>query len=178
MLLKRISFILFLGGALALTTSCEKKTVDESIISPTFGGTGNPNPNSTITGNVTFSTMATDNSTLSVGGVGWTNPSCGSTSSVNLTGYYDSTTVVLSFNAAATSGTYAITSIPTSTSCALTLVHAPNQPSGVVWYGNGGYVSVTTSTSNISAKFIGVTCVQSSFNYPVVYVSGVLGCTQ
>lgn len=175
---KRFSVICILFSALLLMTACQKKTVDESMISPTFGGSGNPNPNSTVTGNVTFSTMATENSTLSVGGLGWTNPSCGSTSSVNLTGYYDSTTVVLSFNSAANSGTYAISSIASPTSCALTVVHAPNQPSGVVWYGNGGYVAVTTSTSNISAKLIGVTCVQSSFNYPIVYVSGVLGCTQ
>jgi len=177
-MLKQFTGILISCLFIILVTSCEKKAVDESMISPTFGGTGNPNPKSTVTGNVTFSTMATENSTLAVGGIGWTNPSCGSTNSVNLTGYYDSTTVVLSFNSAAVTGTYAIASIPTSTSCALTVVHAPNQPSGVVWYGNAGYVSVTTSSSNISAKFIGVTCVQASFNYPQIFVSGVIGCTQ
>ncbi len=168
------------GFALIFTLgilSCTKKKSDG--IKPGYGTTGNPNPNNpTVTGSTTYTNPATDNSSLGVGGSGWSNPTCGSTFSVTLKGYNGGTEVSLTFPGAAQSKTYSIGPTATSGFCALTVLNAPSQPSGIIWYGKTGTVVVNTTSNSINATFANVTCTQSNFNYPVVTVSGVLGCSQ
>jgi hypothetical protein len=58
----------------------------------------------------------------------------------------------------------------------MTVVNAPNQPAGVVWYGKAGIISVQSTMAAITASFSGVQCVQQSFNFPQVSVSGSMSC--
>jgi hypothetical protein len=170
--------ITFLTAIITLVIfSCEKKQSDG--IAPTYGTTGNPHPNEqTVTGSTTYSNPATKNTALIVGGSGWSNPTCGSTKSVTLKGVSNETDVTLSFATAIKSGTYAIATIPGSQACALTIVNAPDQPAGIIWYGKSGSVAVTTTSSSINAKFTNIVCTQKNFNFPVVSASGTLSCSQ
>ncbi len=179
--MKKRSFLLSVLSLVLIAgfLACEKKK--STGITPTYGATGNPNPgDQTVTGTTTYSNPATENSSLFVGGSGWTNPTCGSTNSVILKGFNGSIEVTLSFASSIRSGTYAIASSPSgTTACALTILNAPNQPAGIVWYGKSGSIAVTTSSSAINANFINsVVCAQQNFNFPTVSVSGGLGCSQ
>ena len=161
--------------------SCEKK--DNSGISPSYkeeqGTGGNPFPNNpTVTGTSTLSNPATQNSSLLVGGTGWSNPTCASTFTTTLQGINGSIVVTLSFFAPPSTGTLAIAAAPTQTQlCSMSAANVPNQPSGIVWYAQSGLVSVVTSTSGaVSAAFSGIVCTQQTFNFPTVTLSGQLGC--
>ncbi len=177
-------FLIISGFAVisaSLIFSCAKKKEDNRI-TPTYkedatGTGGNPNVgNQTVTGTATLTNPATQNSSLLVGGAGWSNPTCSSTNSITLKGINGGVDVTLSFLFPPTSGTYAIAANPSSQSCAMTVVNAPNQPSGIVWYGKTGQVVVNTTTASINASFSGVLCTQQNFNFPTVGVSGNLGC--
>lgn len=162
-----------------LITACERKK--SSGISPTYGTSGNPNPSlPTVTGNATLTNPATENTSLPVGGTGWTNPTCPSTNSLNLIGYFGNTNVTLNFASVITTGTYNIGPVASSANsiCAMSIVNAPNQPSGVAWYGKSGVVFVNATGSSINASFSNVVCTQASFNFPTVTASGQLGCSQ
>lgn len=158
-----------------------KKNKDGSI-APGYrdevGGGGNPNPNSvTTTGTSTITNPATSNSTLNVGGSGWSYAACGSGTSLVAT--YGSTTVQVNFFSPPSTGNYNLQSgAPSSSSVAQMIVYnAPGQPSSVVWYSASGVVSVSTSTAgNVTATFNNIPCTQMQFPYPVVTVSGVMTC--
>lgn len=171
-LLTGLAFILF------LVISCEKKN-NSNAIAPDFSATGNPNPNNqTVTGSNTYTNPATENSSFVVGGIGWSNPTCISTGSTSLRGTFGTTEVVLTFLGAATGGTYAITTQPTANSCALQAINVPNQPAGVLWYGRSGTVVVSTNSTSIGAQLMNAVCTQSTFNFPIVGVSGNINCSQ
>lgn len=176
----RLSGSLLLIGLVIF--SCAKKKSDG--ITPTYGSTGNPYPNNpTVTGTSTLTNPATENTSMNVGGNGWSNPSCGSTNSLTLKGYNGTIDVTLAFTFSTStvpihSGTYAISSSGGLNTCQLTINNAPNQPAGTVWYGKSGTVVVNTSSTSISASFNGVVCTQASFNFPTVTANGFLGCTQ
>jgi hypothetical protein len=163
----------------AFVISCEKKKQSEGI-SPTYGTTGNPNPGyQTVTGNTPQNNPATENTSLVAGEAGWQNPSCGSTQSLTLKGTSGFTDVTLSFATAVKTGTYAVAATPSgTTSCAMTVYNAPNQPTGLVWYGRSGKVVVTISPTSINAKIENVVCTQQTFSYPTVLVKGSVGCNQ
>jgi hypothetical protein len=163
--------------------ACKKKKDD--TITPTYKsegtGTGsNPNPNNvTVTGTTNTNTPATNNSNLNVGGAGWSNPSCITTNSLYVKGINGSTEVTLQFANPPAVGTqtYFIASSPGVNSCALTVTGEPNQPAGTVWYGYEGTVSVLTTTNSVGVSIMGsIKCRQSSFNFPIVTVTGNLGC--
>lgn len=178
-------YVFIFSGFLALSTlvflSCDKKN-DNGAISPTYkeeasGTAGNPNVgNVTVTGTSTITNPASQNSSLLVGGSGWSNPTCSSTGSLQLKGINGDIQVTLTFVTAPTTGTYQIAASPGFGSCAMTVVNAPNQPSGIVWYGKTGAVTVNSTTASINASFSGVQCVQQNFNFPAVSVSGNIGC--
>ena len=176
-----LPFALLVISAFVLFIACEKKK--SNGISPDYrenaGTGGNPNTNNpTVTGTNTLTNPATQNSGFVVGGTGWTNPTCGSTNSVTLKGLNGETEVTLTFASTITSGTYAIGSVPGNSVCAMTVLNAPSQPAGILWVGKSGQVSVNTSTASINAFFTSIQCTQASFIYPVVSVSGNLGCSQ
>jgi hypothetical protein len=165
--------------AASLLFACEKKKSDG--VGPGFGSTGNPNPGDvTVTGSTTYSNPATQNTSIKIGGSGWTNPTCGSTSSLTLKGYNGDIEVTLTFAAAAKTGTYTVDLTPGANRCALTISNAPAQPGGIIWYGRSGIVSVNQTTASINAGFTNVVCTQQTFQFPVVTVDGqsVLGCSQ
>ncbi|MEI6019992.1 MAG: hypothetical protein WCR21_02600 [Bacteroidota bacterium] len=166
---------MFLIGAILV--SCDKK--DPSGIGPTYGSTGNPNANNqTTTGSPTYSSPATDNTSMGIGGIGWSNPSCATTNSLYLKSYNGVIDVTLTFPSLIKAGLYSISQGGEPNTCALTILNAPNQPSGISWYGKSGLVTVSTSSSNISASFNGIICTQQSFNYPTVTASGNVSCSQ
>lgn len=157
------------------------KSKDDSI-APGYrdevGGGGNPDPNSvTTTGTSTITNPATSNSTLNVGGAGWSFASCGAGNS--LLAFNGATTVQINFFAPPTAGSYNLQSgTPTSNSVAQMIVYnAPGQPSSVVWYSASGMISVTTTTAgNVTATFNNIPCTQMQFPFPVVTVSGAMTC--
>ncbi|MCE3229401.1 MAG: hypothetical protein K0S32_3952 [Bacteroidetes bacterium] len=163
--------------------SCEKKK-DDNRITPTYkeeanGTAGNPQPgNVTVTGTVSTANPASENSSLLVGGSGWSNPTCASTNSLTLRGINGSIDVTINFliPPAAGTTTYNVAGSPGPGVCSMVVQNAPNQPAGIVWYGKSGVVSVQTTTSSINASFQSVACVQQSFNFPMVSVSGNIGC--
>jgi hypothetical protein len=155
--------------------SCDKKKSDS--VSPTYGSTGNPNPNNpTVTGNVTPTNPATRNTGMTIGGSGWSNLSCGTTNSISLKGSNGKSDVTLSFASIINTGTYAVGSTPGPSVCAMTLINPDDQPAGIVWYGRSGIVSVVSSTSGINASFSNVVCTQQNFNFPTVSATGFIGC--
>lgn len=173
--------ILLLSGlsliVLALNLSCNRKK--SSGISPTYGSTGNPNPNvPTVTGNVTPVNPATENTSLFIGGSGWSNPTCGSTNGQALKGFNGNIEVTLTFAASAETGTYTIASATGPKACVLSIKNAPGQPAGVVWIGKGGTVVVTKTATSTNASFSGIACTQASFSFPSVTASGDLGCNK
>lgn len=183
--MKKNSFIVF-SCALAfilVLLSCEKKK-DEGI-GPTYkensGTGGNPFPNNqTVTGTSTYTNPATQNSSILVGGSGWSNPSCASTASTVIKGINNSVEVTINFSTVPAVGTYsyAIVSNPTQPlTCSMNVVNAPNQPSGIVWYATSGIVTVNTTTNSIiSASFTNIVCIQQNFNFPTVAITGNVGC--
>ena len=176
-MLNRLFPLLLVAGLISFA-ACEKKKSDS--ITPTYGATGNPHPGAqTVTGTSTPSNPATENTSMVVGGSGWTNPTCGSTFSVTLKGFNGNTDVTLSFATAARTATYQIASAPSgTTSCAMTILNAPGQPNGIIWYGKTGSVAVTTTSASINAAFQNVVCTQQNFGFPTVNASGFLGCSQ
>lgn len=178
-------FLIISGLAIicaSIVFSCKKK--EDNSITPTYkedatGTGGNPNVgNQTVTGTATLTNPATQNSSLLVGGAGWSNPTCVSTNSITLKGINGSVEVTLNFLFPPTIGsaTYAIAASPNAQACSMTILNAPNQPSGLVWYGKTGSVAVTTTSNAIQASFTGILCTQQNFNFPTVGVSGNLGC--
>jgi len=163
-------------------SSCNRKKNEG--ISPTYGSTGNPNPNNpTVTGNVTPTNPATENTSMYIGGIGWTNPTCGTTNSLALKGFNNGTgsEVTIAFNKGLNTigtSTYQVAPTVGNNVCSLTIVNAQGQPNGLVWIGKSGSVVVTTTTAGISASFNNVACTQASFNFPTVSASGFLGCNQ
>ncbi len=168
---------------LSIGFSCKDKN-SKNAITPDYGATGNPNPNNqTVTGSTTYTSPATQNTSFLVGDIGWSNPSCISTGSLSLRATKGNTDVLLTFAAppASTgSSTYAIGALPASGICAVTVINAPDQPAGVVWYGKSGTVVVTTNSTSINASLIGsgIVCTQKDFNFPQVVITGGLGCSQ
>ncbi len=166
--------------------ACKKKETatcgDENTVKPGFksactGTGGNPNAgNATQTGTVPITNPASENSNLNVGGSGWSNPSCASSGSITLKGMSGSIEVTMNFNTVPTTGNYNVSSVSAPTNVQVTILNAPNQPAGTTWYGKTGVVSVNSSTSSINATFTGIQCVQSNFNFPVVSLSGNIGC--
>lgn len=175
-MLQRFPTALVVAGFLLLT-ACEKK--ENNGIAPTYGGTGNPNPNAqTVTGTSTATNPATENTSLQVGGTGWSNLSCTSTLSLTLKGTSGTTEVTLSFATPIKGGTYTIAQKASgNTHCAMLVKDPPGQPAGVLWYGKSGVVAVNQTTSSISAAFTNIVCTQQNFNFPTVTASGFLGCS-
>jgi hypothetical protein len=172
------SFVLLTSLLLVLivsTVSCEKKK--SSGIKPDYSATGNPNPDlQTVTGTNTYTNPATQNSSILVGDIGWSNLTCISTNSLILKGEYDKTKVILTFASVATTGTYAVSSTAGQGSCAMQIINAPSQPEGIVWVAKTGSVVVNTTSVSINAVFKNVICTQASFNFPTVNATGTLSC--
>lgn len=160
--------------------ACKKKT--DSTIKPTYkteatGTGGNPNAgNATQTGSVPITNPASENSSLNCGGSGWLNPSCASSGSVTLKGINGSIEVTLNFSSPPTSGNYNVSTSSGPTNVQVIVNNAPNQPAGITWLGKAGIVSVNTNSTSINATFTGIQCTQSNFNFPVVSLSGNVGC--
>ncbi len=166
----------------SLLLACEKKDPSTGI-TPDYkqnsGTGGNPNQNNpTVTGTTTLTNPATENSSILAGGTGWSNPTCPSTNSLALKGVNGETQVTLTFANTIVSQTYTIGTVPSANVCGMTVINAPNQPTGLTWIGKSGLVTVNTTSTAINATFTSIQCTQPTFIYPVVSVSGTLSCSQ
>jgi hypothetical protein len=124
----------------------------------------------------TATNPAVQNTSLLIGGTGWSNSACSLTNSLTLKGYNGAIEVSLSFFTSTSSGTYAVSASPGPGVCSLTVLNAPNQPAGVVWYGKNGMVVVSQTAASITATLSNIVCTQQSFNFPAVTASGSLSC--
>lgn len=184
--MKRLIFpaFLVLGLSAIFIISCKEKNNDN--ITPTYknqatGTAANPCIGCiTVTGTSTITNPATENTALVVGGAvaGWSFDGC-ATSPNTLTGHNGNTTVQLVFGGGAVStGTYALTpNLPLAGQARMIVTSAPGQPEGIAWYSKSGSVSVVTSTAGTTATFNNIQCLQYSFLFPVVTVSGNLTCS-
>ncbi len=181
-----------LTGAILIASlvlfACKKKKEDDTI-HPDYkqdatGTASNPNPNNvTVTGTSTVANPATENTSLFVGNQGWSNLSCISTNTLYLKSDNGETIVTLNFAVPPTVGTttYNVASTPGVSAVSIMITKAPNQPAAAVWYGRSGVVSVITTTTpsyfiNAAITGTGVSCIQSTFNFPQVTLTGALGC--
>jgi hypothetical protein len=194
--MKKLFFPSLVAVAIAcavLITSCDKDPNDPNSIQGTnkeqSTGTG-ANPNIgvvTVTGTSTLTNPATQNSSLNVGGSGWSYDACvvttPTTGSSSLMAHNGSTGVSITFGSAPALGisTYTLTSgAPGSGQARLIVTNAPSQPEGITWYSKSGTLSVTTVTTTngnqTTTSFNNVQCLQYTFLFPVVTVSGNLTC--
>jgi hypothetical protein len=125
------------------------------------------------------SSAGTQNTTLQVSTTlpGWTFDPC-LLNPLTLTGTNGLTVVTLTFGSLITTGNYTLTSgIPGPGQVRMTVLDPPGQPVGSTWVSKtGGSVSVNVGTSSTVAAFTGVQCTQPLFPYPIVTVSGDVGC--
>jgi hypothetical protein len=163
--------------------ACTKKNSDANAITPTYredatGTGGNPNKNevTVTTGTSTNTNPASANSSIQTGGLGWSNPSCISTTSLSLKAQNGGADVTVSFATPPTVGTYQVSQNVGAGYCTVVVNNAPNQPAGIVWYGKTGSLSVSTTSTGINATLNSVVCVQQNFNFPTVTVNGNIGC--
>lgn len=173
------SFALFCLAFILITAfSCKDKN-SKSAIAPDYSATGNPYPgNQTVTGTTTYTSPATQNTTFTVGDIGWSNPSCVSTQSMALRATKGNVDVILTFNTQLYDGTWAIASNTGNGFCTLQVLNAPGQPAGVLWVGKAGSVIISQSATSFNATLKNVICTQKDFNFPQVAVIGSLNCGQ
>ena len=165
--------------------SCKSKN-DSGAITPTYkeeaGTGGNPNiTNVTTTGTVSTTSGAFQDSQMTGIGVGgsWSSVGCSGLTYLQVTNSSLGTTVRIDFSTTPTAGTYQLVSSSTQLGpgkALLTVTNPTGQPSGTTWYSAGGSVSVTVNAPSITAAFSNISCLQSGTNFPVVTVSGQVGC--
>lgn len=184
--MKRFILPALLLGALSsiFIISCKEKA--NNAITPTYKnlaqGTGaNPCINCiTVTGTSTVTNPATQNTALQIGGStsGWTFDGCAASPNT-LTGYNGTTKVQLTFGGTPPfNGNYSLTqNLPLTNQARMIVLNAPGQPDGIAWYSKSGTVSVVTTTAGTQASFTNIQCLQYSFLFPVVTVSGNLSCS-
>jgi hypothetical protein len=184
------SLLLLIGAGIFFIVSCDKKGPNsQQAIAGTYkehstGTAANPNIGVVmVTGTATLTNPATQNSSMIVGGAGWTNPTCASSGSVvgstgvTLSGYLQgtSTSVKIFFSNIPPQGTtnynLSATGFPR-----MEIYNAVGQPEDITWYSKAGTLTVLTTTANITASFSNVQCLQKTYLFPVVTVSGQLGC--
>jgi len=180
--MKKIIYI-SLPVVLCVSFACKDKT-NGNAITPTYkensNGTGaNPNiGNVTVTGKTEMSDPATENSSLQVGGSGWSYEACvngGKTLIANLDG--TTTKVQLNFSSVPLSGTYtAVMGTPGALQCQMIVKDAPGQPRDIFWYSKTGSVIVTNSGGTISVSYCNVQCLQLNYLFPVLTVCGYQVC--
>jgi len=116
---------------------------------------------------------ATQNTNFIIGGSGW---SCGIQSST-FTATYNSSQVKFIFNSnAPQNGQYTMASTAAPGACAVTLLNAPDQPAGILWFGKSGTVTVSFSNSAFYVSFLNAVFTQKNFNFPAVTASAALAC--
>jgi len=180
--------VLVIGSVIFI--SCKKKN-DSSAITPTYKdeaatGTGNnPNiTNVTTTGTISTTSVAMQNSSMTgIGTVGsWASSNCvAGQTCLTITNSSTGTSISVCFSVTPTAGTYQLVNSNTlltsgPTKCFMTVTNPPGQPTGSIWYSNSGTVTVTTSGTGIIASFSGIACSQTIGSFPVVTVSGQVGC--
>ncbi len=168
--MKKLGYIIILSPLLMLFFCFCTKKKSSTNTSNNNNSTTNGTPTQTIN-------PCTQNSTLVIGGSGWSNITCASTSSLSLKSINGLTDITVTFASPPTSGTYyqVYPSVGVG-GCTIILNNAPSQPAGVIWYGIVGSVSVTTSATGIIATFVNVQCEQYDFIFPRVTLNGFLEC--
>lgn len=108
---------------------------------------------------------------------GWTFDPC-LLNPLQLTGKNGTTVVILTFGSVIANGNYTLTSgLPGIGQVKMTVLDPPGQPIGSIFVSkSGGTVSVNVGTSTTVAAFTTVQCTPLLFPYPVVTVSGDVGC--
>lgn len=165
--------------------SCKSKN-DADAITPTYkdeaGTGGNPNiTNVTTTGTVATTSGAYQDSQMTGIGVGgsWASVGCSGVTYLQVTNSSLGTTVRIDFSSPPVAGTYQLVSSTTLLGpgkAVITVTSPTGQPTGTTWFSTGGTVTVTVNAPSITATFNNIYCVQPGTNFPVVTVSGQVGC--
>ncbi len=180
--------VLIVGSVILI--SCKKKN-DSSAITPTYKdeavtGTGNnPNiTNVTTTGTISTTSVAMQNSSMTgIGTIGsWTSSNCvAGQTCLSISNSSTGTSISVCFSVTPTPGTYQLVNSGSLLSsgpnkCFMSVNNPPGQPTGSNWFSNSGIVTVTASGTGITASFSAIACTQSPGSFPVVTVSGQVGC--
>jgi hypothetical protein len=179
--------ILFVGSIVFI--SCKSKN-DNDAITPTYkdeaaSGTGNnPNiTNVTTTGTVATTSSANQNSQMTGIGItgSWSGqncsipaPTCISQSNSSL-----GTTVEVCFSSSPVVGFYTLVNTQAALGPGkawLKVTNPTSQPTGTTWFSSGGQVEVQVGTTSTTVLFNNISCLQAGTNFPVVTVSGQVGC--
>ncbi|MGZ3883532.1 MAG: hypothetical protein ACXVPQ_03145 [Bacteroidia bacterium] len=194
--MKKFVYPSLLALALAcgvIIVSCDKDPNNANSIQGTnkeqsTGTAANPNIGVvTVTGTSTLTNPATQNSALQVSGAGWSYDACTNTSTMtgssSLTGHNGSTNVNITFGGPPPIGpsTWTLTAgNPGGGQARMMVTNAPSQPDGIIWYSKSGMLTVNTVTASTgnqtTATFNNIQCLQYTFLFPVVTVSGALIC--
>ncbi len=175
-----VSIVIALGLIIA---SCTIKNNDN--ITPTYRnqstGTGaNPNIHAvTVTGTQTVTNMATANTALYIGSSipGWNYNTFASNPTKFVASNTGGTSIEIRFSGPITAGIYAFTSgTPNAGQAQMVVYAAPGQPSDIVWYSKSGSVTVSGISPNFTATFSNIDCLQWSYLFPVVTVTGNMTC--
>jgi len=168
--------------------SCKSKN-DSDAITPTYkeegtGTGGNPNiTNVTTTGTVATTSTANQNSSMTGVGQGgtWSSVGCSGQTCLSVSNSNTGTTVTVCFATVPTAGTYQLVSSQAQLSSGpnkafMTVNNPTGQPTGSNWYSSGGTIVITISGSSITGTFANIPCTQSGSAFPVVTVTGQVGC--
>jgi len=179
---KNLTSVAILGLTALALFSCINK--NNNNITPTYRnqstGTGaNPNINVvTVTGKQILGDPATQNSSFQVTSTmpGWQFDGCGSHPNMFFA-HNGNTTIQIIFSGPITAGTFALVSgTPNSGQAQMIITSAPGQPNDISWYSKGGTITVTPSSPGYTATFSNIKCTQQNYIFPVVTISGGVGC--
>ena len=163
--------------------SCKPKN-DKEAITPGWTTTGQSPASAalvTTTGTINTTSSAQNSAMTGVGtGSFWGSQGCSGSNCISVSNNNLGTVVTLCFaTGTITPGSYTIVDQNTSlvgNNVHLTCTSPSGQVSGSVWYAQSGVVSVSSNASAITGNFNNVPCKKSGSNFPIVTLSGQVGC--
>ncbi len=168
--------------------SCKPKNDSDALTPGWTTSSGNPSANTpgnaTTTGTIATTSSAQNSSMTGIGqGSSWLSSGCSGSSCISVSNNQLNTVTEICFAGTATITSGAYTIVGSSTALIGNNVHIKvtsptGQESGSVWFAAaGGVVNVTGGpTAPITCSFTNVSCKKSGSNFPIVTISGQVGC--
>ncbi len=185
MKMKKIVFntLIIVFAVCAVLFSCKKKN-DSDAITPGWGTTGQSKDmanNVTTTGTINTTSSAQNSAMTGVGqGSFWSSQGCSLGQTCLSVNSNLGTVVELCFaTGTITPGAYTIVKPEVSligNNVHLKCTSPTQQVTGSVWYGQSGVVNVSSNGTAITGNYNNIPCQKSGTNFPIVTLSGQVGC--